>query len=188
MEIWHALTGHIDRKEVQDSIRWINDEIYSKPIVRLRFLLGSRSGEISAGIGLYTYLRALPIEVETIAFGEVDVVAALIFLAGSRRLAVEGCQFFFREGRYAIQDAPASVRQLEDALSVYKREQQEMVYILARETGNDTEVVSHMLERSKIMQASEALEFGLSHETVKKLPLSQQERFGFRDNASHDPV
>ena len=63
-----------------------------------------------------------------------------------------------------------------------------MVYILARETGNDTEVVAHMLERSKIMQATEALEFGLSHETVKKLPLSQQEEFGFRDKTSHNPL
>ena len=181
MEIWHALTGHIDKKEIQESIRWINGELYSKPITHLRVILASGGGEIAAGINLYTYLRALPIEVETIAFGEVDVAAALIFLGGKKRSAVKSCQFFFREGRYTIEDATAPVHMLEDAVSVFRREHQEMIYIIAKATGNDTEVVAEMLRRSKVMQADEALAFGLSHETIESLPLSQQEHFGFRD-------
>ncbi len=179
MEVWHALTGHIDKKEVQDSIKWINDELYSKPVKNLRFLIAAGSGEIEAGINLYTYLKALPIEVETIAFGEMDVAATLIFLGGKKRIVVEGCQFFFREGRYTITDPTASIHLHEDAISVFKREHQKMIYILATETGNDMEVITQMLRRSKVMQTSEAEEFGLSHSTVATLPLYQQEKFGF---------
>jgi ATP-dependent Clp protease protease subunit len=180
MEIWHTLTGTVDKREVQDAITWINNEIYSKPVKQLRFLLAAGGGEIASGLNLYTYLKALPIEVETIAFGEVDVAAALVFLGGKRRIVVDGCRFFFREGRYTITDQTASVHQHEDAISVFRREQNEMTYIIARETGNDTEVVAQMLRRSKIMQSDEALDFGLANSNLATLPLHQQEKFGFQ--------
>lgn len=178
MEIWYTLTGEVDRKNVQDSIAWINGEVYSKPIERLRFLIASEGGDIGAGINLHTYLKALPFEVETIGFGQVDASATLIFLGGSRRLAVEGCQFFFHEGRYTIVDRTAPVHVHEEAISVFKRELHDMIYIIARETGNDTEVVAAMLRRSKIMLTSEAKDFGLCHEIIKTLPLQQQEDKG----------
>jgi len=181
MEIWYALTGEIEKKEVQDSIKWINGEIYSKPVTYLRFLLASGSGDIASGINLFTYLKALPIDVETIAFGQMDAAATIVFLAGKKRVVVEGCRFVFREGRYTIPDATAPVHAHEEAISVFKRELHEMIYIIARETGNDTEVVANMLRKSKIMHTDEAKEFGLSHETLATLPLQQQEKFGFRE-------
>jgi ATP-dependent protease ClpP protease subunit len=180
MEIWYTLTGTVDKREVQDTISWINTEIYSKPVKFLRFLLAAGGGEIASGINLYTYLKALPIEVETIAFGEVDVAAALVFLGGKKRVVVDGTRFFFREGRYTIVDQTAPVHAHEEVLSIFRREQNEMTYIIARETGNDTEVVAHMLRKSKIMLYDEALEFGLAHNHLDKLPLYQQEKLGFQ--------
>lgn len=180
MEIWYTLTGTVDKREVQDAIKWINDEIYSKPVKQLRFLLAAGGGEIGSGINLYTYLKALPIDVETIAFGEVDVAAALIFLGGRKRVVVNGCRFFFREGRYTLLEQTAAVHAHEEAISVFRREQNEMTYIIAKETGNDTEVVAQMLRRSKIMQSDEAIEFHLAHEHLDTLPLHQQEKFGFQ--------
>ena len=184
MEIWYALTGTVEKKEVQESIRYLNSELYSKPVDRLRFLVASNSGEIDAGINLHTYLKALPFHVETIGFGALDAAATLIFLAGARRIAIDGCQFLFHEGRYTIADATAPIHVHEEAISVFKRELHDMIYIIARESGNDTEVVAAMLRRSKIMRDSEALEFGLCHEIAAKLPLEQQDRgIGFGSSA-----
>ncbi len=185
MEIWYTLTGMVDKREVQDAISWINSEIYSKPVKQLRFLLAAGGGEIGSGINLYTYLKALPIEVETIAFGEVDVAATLIFLGGTKRVVVDGCRFFFREGRYTIIDQTASVHAHEEAVSVFRREQNEMTYIIANETKNDTELVAQMLRRSKTMQSDEALAFGLANELIDKLPLQQQEKLGFQLTQTH---
>ena len=180
MEIWYALTGNVDKREVQEAIRWLNGELYSKPVDRLRFLIASGGGEIEAGINLHTYLKALPFDVETIGFGEVDAAAILVFLGGQKRTTIVGCQFFFHEGRYTIQDPTAPIHAHEEAINVFKRELHEMIYIIARETGNDTETVANMLRKSKIMQATEAKEFGLCHDIVEKLPLEQQDRgFGF---------
>lgn len=180
MEIWYSVTGDLDKREAQAAIKWISEEIYSKPVTFLRFLLASGNGDISSGINLYMYLKALPIEVETIAFGEIDTAAAVAYLAGKKRGVVEGCRFLFREGRYTIQEVTAPVRVHEEAIAIFKRELHEVIYIIARETGNDTEVVANMLRKSKIMHVEEAKEFGLVHDILATLPLYQQEKIGFR--------
>ncbi len=180
MEIWYTLTGNIEKKVIQDSIAWINEQLYTKPVQRLRFLIASGGGEIDAGINMHAYLKALPIEVETIGFGGVDAAAIPIFLAGKARIAVEGCQFLFHEGRYTIDDPTAPIHAHEEAIAVFKRELNKMIYIIAKESGNDTEVVANMLRKSKIMETFEAKDFGLCTSVIAQLPLQQQEKFGFQ--------
>ncbi|MBV9159471.1 MAG: ATP-dependent Clp protease proteolytic subunit [Candidatus Kaiserbacteria bacterium] len=185
MEIWYTLTGDVEKRSAQDAIQWINEQLYSKPVTHLRFLVASAGGDIDTGTNLYMYLKSLPVEVETIGFGVVDAAAALIFLGGKKRLAVDGCRFFFHEGQYTVPLQTAPLSSHEEALSVFRRNLHEMIYIIARETGNDTEVVANMLRKSKIMQTSEALEFGLCSDIIEKLPLQQQEAgFGFRESGS----
>lgn len=178
MEIWYTLTGDLSKKSIQEAIQWINAELYSKPVKRLRLLIASPGGDIDSGVNMHMYLKALPFEVETIGFGKVDAAAVPIFLGGKRRLAVTGCQFFFHEGRYTILDETAPIHVHEEAVSIFKRNLHDTIYIIARESGNDTEVVAHMLRKSKIMTAKEALDFGLCHEIVATLPLQQQEASG----------
>ena len=184
MEIWHALTGLVERKVVQESIRTINEDLYSKPVKSLRFLLasGGMSGEMDAGINMYTYLKALPIEVETIGFGELDTAATIIFLGGKKRTALENCQFIFREGRYTIENVIASVHAHEEAIALFKRELEGLIFVIAKETGNDTEVVAQMLRRGKIMSAEESKEFGITGSIIATLPLYQQNKLGFNDS------
>lgn len=179
MEIWYTLTGPVDHKPIQDAIMSINDELYSKPVQTMRILIASGGGDIDAGVNMYAYLKALPIEVETIAFGKLDVAAVPILLGGRKRLAVQGCQFLFHEGRYTITDVTAPLHAHEEAVSVFKSNLHSTIYIIARETQNDTEAVAHMLRRSKIMSPQEAIDFGLCHEIVDELPLQQQQEKGF---------
>jgi len=179
MEIWYTLTGDVEKKTVQDAIASINDELYNKPVTRMKFLIASGGGDIDSGVNLHMYLKALPIEVETIGFGKVDAAAIPIFLGGNKRLAVRGCQFFFHEGRYTILDHTAPIHVHEEAVAVFKRNLHNTIYIIARETKNDTEVIANMLRRSKIMNEEEAKEFGLCHEVIDELPLKQQQEKGF---------
>jgi ATP-dependent protease ClpP protease subunit len=179
MEIWYTLTGDLDKRAGQEAIRWINDELYSKPVTRLKFLVASNGGDVDTGTNLYMFLKSIPVEVETIGFGVVDAAAVLVFLGGRTRLAVEGCRFFFHEGRYVIETPVAPLHAHEEAVSIFKRNLHEMIYIIARETGNDTERVAQMLSKSKIMLSEEAKEFGLAHHIIDKLPLQQQQERGF---------
>lgn len=179
MEIWYTLTGDVEKKPVQDAIAVINDELYNKPVTRIKFLIAAGGGDVDSGVNLHMYLKALPIHVETIAFGKLDIAAIPVFLGGKKRLAVRGCQFLFHEGRYTVADPTAPLHAHEEAVSVFKSNLHNTIYILARETKNDTEVVANMLRRSKIMTADEALEFGLTHEVIDELPLQQQQEKGF---------
>lgn len=182
MEIWYSLAGELDKRAGHDAIYWINRELYTKPVTRVRFLIASGGGDIDTGTNLYMYLKALPVEVETIGFGVVDSAAVLVFLGGTIRKAVNGCRFFFHEGRYAVENPVAPLHAHEEAISIFRRNLHEMIYIIARETGNDTETVANMLRKSKIMQTDEAKEFGLCTEIIEKLPLHQQDtQFGFRN-------
>ena len=178
MEIWYTLTGDLDKRAGQDAIQWINQELYSKPVTRLRFLVASNGGDVDTGTNLYMYLKSIPVDVETIGFGVVDAAAVLVFLGGRSRLAVEGCRFFFHEGRYTIEMPTAPLHAHEEAISIFKRNLHEMIYVIARETGNDTERVAQMLRKSKIMLSDEAKEFGLCHQIIDKLPLQQQQERG----------
>src|SRR4029079_10047073 len=132
MEIWYTLAGDVDKKAVQEAIGWINGELYSRAVDRLKLMIASGGGDIGAGINLHTYLKALPFEVETIGFGEVDAAAILVFLGGKERTAIDGCQFFFHEGRYTISEPSAPIHVHEEAIAVFKRELHEMIYIIAR--------------------------------------------------------
>ena len=181
MEIWYSLIGELEKKTAQDAIQWINHEIYAKPVTHIKFLIASSGGDVDTGTNLYMYLKALPVHVETIGFGIVDAAAVLVFLGGRVRKAVEGCRFFFHEGRYVIENPVAPLHAHEETISVFRRNLHEMIYVIARETGNDGERVANMLRKSKIMLAEEAKEFGLCHEIIEKLPLQQQDQaFGFR--------
>lgn len=179
MEIWYTLTGDIEKRPMQDAIASINDELYNKPVRRMKLLIASGGGDMDSGVNLHMYLKALPIEVQTIGFGKVDAAAIPVFLAGKKRLAVQGCQFFFHEGRYTVTDQTAPIHVHEEAVSVFKRNLHNTIYIIARATNNDTEVVANMLRRSKIMNETEALDFGLCHEVIDELPLQQQLEKGF---------
>ena len=98
MEIWYSLTGDVEKRSAQEAIQWINQELYTKPVTRLRFLVASGGGDIDTGTNLYMYLKALPVDVETIGFGVVDAAAVLVFLGGRSRIAVDGCRFIFTKG------------------------------------------------------------------------------------------
>lgn len=193
MEIWYTLTGDVEKKPVQEAISLINDELYNKPVTRIKFLIAAQSGDVDSGVTLHMYLKALPIHVETIAFGKLDIAGIPIFLGGKKRLAIRGCQFLFHEGRYTVTDPTAPLHGHEEAVSVFKSNLHSTIYILARETGNDTEAVAGMLRRSKIMTAEEAVEFGLAHEVIDELPLKQQQERGFgfmpkRANSESQPT
>ena len=108
MEIWYTLTGDLDKRAGQEAIRWINDELYGKPVTRLKFLVASGGGDVDTGTNLYMYLKSIPVDVETIGFGVVDAAAKEYFASSStlpkdvfllpqsrfEKLATQGLKYF----------------------------------------------------------------------------------------------
>ncbi|MBN3033293.1 MAG: ATP-dependent Clp protease proteolytic subunit [Candidatus Saganbacteria bacterium] len=65
-----------------------------KPDV-LYVLFSSSGGLVDAGITLYNYLRALPVEIVMHNMGSIDSIANVIFLAADRRYACQHSSFLF---------------------------------------------------------------------------------------------
>jgi ATP-dependent protease ClpP protease subunit len=68
-------------------------------------LFSSWGGSTGDGMALYSYLRALPVELTMHAVGPVSSIAVPVFLAGAQRLAVDHASFFFHEYTWTDRDA-----------------------------------------------------------------------------------
>jgi ATP-dependent protease ClpP protease subunit len=104
MEVWYTLTGSIEEAKVSETINWLCGQLYNKRISTLKFLISSWGGDLDSAIIIHDFLRALPLKVTTIGFGQVDSAAILIFLVGDERLAVQKCRFRMHTATYDMGD------------------------------------------------------------------------------------
>jgi ATP-dependent Clp protease protease subunit len=174
MEIWYTLTGLIDQNSAQQFIAWVNNQLYSQSVEKLKFLISSGGGDTDSAIRIYSYLKALPIEVETIGFGQIDSAANIIFLAGKERNAVEGCRFLLHEGTFNIGMPNAPLRNHEETLIFFRELFRKHIEILARETKKKPDEIRKILSEGAIMTAEEAKSFGIAYNVIQKLPLVKQ--------------
>ncbi len=173
-EIWYMLTGAIDAKTVNDFLVWVNGQIYSQPIKRLKVLLSSGGGDMDSAIRAYAFLKALPIEVTTVGFSQVDSAANIIFLAGTKRQAVKGCRFLLHEGTFTFFNPTATMSVHKETLAILSELLKRNIEIIADETGKSKDEVAKALQESTILTTAEAKKFGLVHEIIEKLPLTRQ--------------
>ncbi|HWW16317.1 MAG TPA: ATP-dependent Clp protease proteolytic subunit [Candidatus Dormibacteraeota bacterium] len=67
---------------------------------KLCLFMNSPGGSLDDGIGLFGFLRSLPIEVTTINVGIVASIAIAPFLAGTKRIALPHARFHFHDFEY----------------------------------------------------------------------------------------
>ncbi|OGI59608.1 hypothetical protein A2814_02980 [Candidatus Nomurabacteria bacterium RIFCSPHIGHO2_01_FULL_38_19] len=173
-EIWYTITGPIAVNTAHELITWVNAQIYNLPIKRLKLIISSNGGDIDSAIRIYVYLKSLPIEVETIAFSQIDSAANLIYVAGSKRTAIKGCRFFLHEGIFTIGNSTATLHNHEENLSILRELSKRHVDILSQEINKTEGEVKKLLENSTILNTDKAKELGLVHNIVDKIPLSKQ--------------
>lgn len=64
-------------------------------------LICSAGGDVTAGIGIYNFLRMMPFEIKTHAFGMCGSIAATIFLAGKKRTCSAASYFSLHAASYS---------------------------------------------------------------------------------------
>lgn len=170
MEIWYTITGAIDPNTAQQLIVWVNGQIYTSKVSKLTIFLSSVGGDIDSAIRIYSYLKGLPIEVETIGFSQIDSAANTIFLAGKNRKALRGCRFFLHEGTFTIGNQTAVLHAHEETLTVLRELLKRNIEIISNETGKDPKQIADVLREGKIYSTQEALNFGIVTEIIDKLP------------------
>ncbi len=173
-EQWYTITGGIDINTAHNFITYINQQIYSSNIEKLKILISSTGGDVDSAIRIYSYLKALSIDIETIALSQIDSAANIIYAAGTKRIAIKGCRFFLHEGTFTTGSQSATLHIHEEALTIFKELLKKHVWILSKETGKKEKEISKILQDSIILTAEKAKELGLVHEILEKLPLTKQ--------------
>ena len=173
-EQWYTITGGIDINTAHNLITYINSQIYSTNIKKLKIIISSNGGDVDSAIRIYSFLKALSIEIETIALSQIDSAANIIYAAGTKRIAIKGCRFFLHEGTFTNGSQTATLHVHEEAIIIFKELLKKHVGILSKETGKKEKEINKLLQDSTILTAEKAKELGLVHEILEKLPLSKQ--------------
>ncbi|MFA5131249.1 MAG: ATP-dependent Clp protease proteolytic subunit [Patescibacteria group bacterium] len=173
-EQWYTITGDIDTNIAQNLIVWVNNALYSSNIKRLKIIISSGGGDIDSAIRIYSYLKALPIEIEMIAFSQIDSAANVIFSAGSKRIAINGCRFLLHEGIFTSGHKTATLHNHDEALITFKELLKKSISIISQETGKTEAEIGNLMQNSTFLTTEEAKALGLVTEILEKMPLAKQ--------------
>lgn len=173
-EIWYTLSGEISPGVIAEAIPWISGQIFQDPNVkRLKFFISSVGGDVDSAIRLHDYLKALPIEVTTIGFGQVDSAAVIIFLAGNTRIAIKKCRFLLHEGTYTFNKKTNALHVHEETMALFNELLRRNVEIIAKVTSKTKKQVSNLLRDGKILTSVKAKDLGIVTEISEKLPMDK---------------
>lgn len=124
--------------------------------------INSPGGSFSAMSAVYDTMQYVTCDVETICLGQAGSASAVLLAAGApgKRFALPGARVVIRQPALPepVQGQASDLAIQADELTRIRGRLEEM---LARHTGRSTEQVTEDIERDKILNAQEALEYGL---------------------------
>ena len=129
------------------------------------FLFSSVGGQVNAGITLYNFLRALPVEIVMHNNGSIDSIANVIFLAASKRYAAKHSSFLFHGISWNFgAGANLSFSQLKENLSSFEREETKLVSIIAERTTMSEAEVKELFRQGEAKDLKFAIDKGVISE------------------------
>ncbi len=156
----------------------IDDNVANVIVAQLLFLeaedpekdisiyINSPGGEISSGMAIYDTMKFIKNDVVTICIGQAASMAALLLSGGTK-----GKRFILPNSRVLIhQPLGGAQGQATDIIiqaEEIKRVKEMTLDILVANTGQDKKKVAVDIERDYIMDAEEALKYGIVDKVIK---------------------
>lgn len=175
-DIYYTYVDTIDVIKVNLVINQIQQVILPRNPKRLHLLLSSPGGDVSAGIALYNYLRAIPVEVLTYNIGMVASIANVIFMAAEskNRFACPHTSFLFHGVKMQLgvpmQLDLAQVKEFESNMS---RDLERIAEVFIANTSLKKEKIDALFQQGEIQNLSSAVTDGIIAE-VKALKIPAQ--------------
>jgi ATP-dependent protease ClpP protease subunit len=133
------------------------DEIY--------ILISSGGGNVSEGLNIAAFMRALPVPITTHNIGQTDSIANVIFAAGKTRYANQNASFLFHGVSMNYQNQNFIESQLEEQYKIVKRLRENIAAVFAAYTGItviDAEAL--MISGATILNSQDSLTKLIIHE------------------------
>ena len=160
--IYASLAGNVDIQMVQRVFGGFAIAVNER-VDTVHLLVHSPGGLIGDGIGIYNYLRKLPLNVETYNGGTVGSIAVLIFLAGKQRKASSTATFTLHRSHFTA-NAPATTDTLEAVASALRIDDGRIEKILKEHIKLPVDQWELHEKADLTITATDALKYGLIHE------------------------
>lgn len=157
----------------------VNDDVANVIIAQMLFLeaedpekdiwlyINSPGGSVTAGLAIYDTIQFVKPDVSTICMGQAASMSAMLLACGApgKRFALPNSRIVIHQplGGFQGQASDISI-QAEEILRVKRR----MNEILAKHTGQSVKVVEQDSDRDFIMEASEALKYGMVDKILER--------------------
>ena len=136
----------------------------------ITLFINSPGGEVASGLALYDVLTSVNSPVTTVCIGCCASMGAILFLAGSERKMLPHTTLMIHDPSYHNADIdglkPHEIQRRVDSLNKTRKE---LVSIIAFVTGKNARTIEKITREDSYFSADEALDFGLSTETIYSL-------------------
>ncbi|WP_128377081.1 ATP-dependent Clp protease proteolytic subunit [Streptomyces cavernae] len=156
------LGAPIDDASANDVIAQFMHLEYASPDRDVSLYINSPGGSFSAMTAIYDTMRFVACDVGTVCLGQAASSAAVLLAAGAegKRFALPGARALIHqpsfEGPVRGQTSDLLIQAAE-----LTRTREQLEEMLARHTGRSREQITADIERDKVLDAAEALEYGL---------------------------
>jgi len=128
---------------------------------KLTLAISSQGGNVVSGVTIYNLLMSMPFVIETHNFGNVDSIANVIFLAGSKRYANPTATFMFHGvGFNGNATERLEEKNLLEKLDVIKSEHKRISRLIAVRSGLPERVGLNLFKQQRTKDASWAMDKG----------------------------
>ena len=140
----------------------------------INIYINSPGGDITALFAIYDTMQFIKNDIATICLGQAASAAAVLLAAGTKgkRLALPHARVLLHQP-YGQMDY-AQVTDLEIAARELLRMRELLEQVLSKHTGQSTERIHKDTDRDYVLEANEALEYGVIDEIITSRTLSDK--------------
>jgi len=168
----------------------IDDTVSNLIIAQLLFLeaenpekdisvyINSPGGSITAGLAIYDTMQYVKPNIQTLCVGQAASMAAVLLAAGTKgkRFALPNSRVVIHQPLIMGGGLSGQATEIDIHAKDIMRMRHRMNEILARHTGQSVEKIERDTDRDYILQAHEAVEYGLVDQVMEKREATEQPR------------
>jgi ATP-dependent Clp protease protease subunit len=168
----------------------IDDTVSNLIIAQLLFLeaenpekdisvyINSPGGSITAGLAIYDTMQYVKPNIQTLCVGQAASMAAVLLAAGTKgkRFALPNSRVVIHQPLIMGGGLSGQATEIDIHAKDIMRMRHRMNQILAKHTGQNEDKIERDTDRDYILQAHEAVEYGLVDQVMEKREASEQPR------------
>ena len=140
--------------------------------------INSPGGSITAGLAIYDTMQYVKPNIQTLCVGQAASMAAVLLAAGTKgkRFALPNSRVVIHQPLIMGGGLSGQATEIDIHAKDIMRMRRRMSEILAKHTGQNADKIDRDTDRDYILQAHEAVEYGLVDQVMEKREASEQPR------------